>query len=94
MSNLKDFTIFVNGLPSNMNSRWLKNIFKIDGDIINVYISIKKRKSTKTIFSFVRFQYEKDADRAISSLDSNVINSNCLKVKWAKFKRVLWKLQT
>lgn len=87
MSNLKRFTLFVDGLPNNMNSRWLKNIFKYKGDVVDVYVSFKNRKTTTKIFGFVRFQRKEEAECAISSLDGKRLNSHYLKVRWARFER-------
>lgn len=84
MNKFKNYIVFVDNLPYNMNSNWLKNIFKFKGDIVDVYFSFKKRKFTENIFGFVRFRCEEDGARAISKLDGKMINSNLIKVKWAR----------
>lgn len=71
----KEFTIFVDGLPQNMDSKCLKNIIKYKWDVIDMYASFKKRKSCENTFRFVHFLYEEDAERAISCLDGKMINS-------------------
>lgn len=83
----KGFTVFVDGLPKNMNSNWLGNIFKSIGEIVDVYISFKKRKFSDSTFGFVRFRRERDAIRAISSFDGMVFQSKHLRVKWAKHRK-------
>lgn len=53
-SNGGTFTIFVDNLPTNMNNVGLKQLFKNDGDVLDVYTSSKVRKNKEGNFDFVR----------------------------------------
>lgn len=70
-----------------MNSRWLKNIFKSKGDISDIYVSYKTSKSTKNVFGFIHYRYKEDAISVFSSFNGMEINSNSMKVGWARYKR-------
>lgn len=87
MNNFNGYTLFVDGLPNTMNSKWLKNVFKSNGEIVDVYVSFKNRSSSKNLFDFVRFKHKNDAEKAISCLDDTPILSSSLKISWAWYKR-------
>ncbi|KAK9266421.1 hypothetical protein L1049_012441 [Liquidambar formosana] len=58
-------TLFVDNLPERLESRWLRNLFKWYGEIIDVYIPKRRRSGSTSSYGFVRFRNEKDADLAI-----------------------------
>ncbi|KAF5942569.1 hypothetical protein HYC85_020211 [Camellia sinensis] len=58
-------TIFVDEIPHSMNPKGLYTMFSNFGVVKDVYIPNKRRKATKTIFGFVRFDCPVAAEIAI-----------------------------
>ncbi|XP_046861129.1 la-related protein 7-like isoform X2 [Xenia sp. Carnegie-2017] len=60
-------TIYVEGLPSNAEHKWLKSLFSSCGNV--VYVSLPLHKLNKKIkgFAFVEFENESEADAALKS---------------------------
>ena len=49
------FTVFVDNLPKDMSKGWLWQIFQFEGEVVDIFMSWKKRKSSTSPFAFVRF---------------------------------------
>lgn len=58
------FTLFVDNLPPSMSCVWLKKIFRNDGEVVDVYVSKKKRVNKKGCFGFVHFSKKEDEEVA------------------------------
>ena len=69
-------TLFMDNFPEEMCWEWLLQIFRIEGRIVDVYVSHKKRKKDKSAFGFVRFRVKKEALRAMKKLDGLVIREH------------------
>ena len=63
------YTLFINGLPWEMCSDWLLQIFRWEGEVIDVYISQKRRRYCDGKFGFVRFKELEEALNAVRNLD-------------------------
>ena len=84
--------MFVDGLPLEMTWDWLQQIFRGEGDITDVYVSKKKRRSRDCRFGFVRFKKVEEAKMAIRNLNGVMIRGKIMKVSFAKYgkKGRLW----
>ena len=50
-------TLFVDNLPNEMCWEWLFQIFKFEGEMVDLYVSHKRRRKVRNLFGFVRFKY-------------------------------------
>ena len=71
--NSEVITLFVDNLPNEMCWEWLPQIFKFEGEVIDVYVSHKRRRKVRSSFGFVMFKYKQEAKEAIEHLDGMVI---------------------
>ena len=76
-----------------MSWDWLLQIFRGVGEVVDVYVSHKRRIRNGCKFSFVRFKKIKEAKNAIRDLDGVKVRDRCMKVSFAKYnkKGLLWK---
>ena len=81
------FSVFVDNLPLSMTASWLGQIFRYEGDIIDVFLSRKKRSTTRNPFAFVRFSNKRDAIEASKNLNGMVIRGCSISVQKARFGR-------
>ena len=79
--------VFVDNLPSSMTSSWMWQLFSHEGQVIDVFLSRKRRSGNRTPFAFVRYVHKQDALRAIESMDGMVIKDKRIEVQEAKYKR-------
>lgn len=84
-SRREGFTIFIDNLPMSMTNVWLKQLFKNEGRILDVFVSRKQHKFEKELFRFVRFHKEHEANEAIKRNDELLVKGNKLKVQWSKY---------
>ena len=80
-------TLFIDGLPMEMTWDWLLQIFKGEGEIIDVYVSQKRRRNNDCQFGFVRFKKLDEARKAIKNLNGVKIREKSLKVSFAKYDK-------
>ena len=66
---------------------WLYQLFKFEGQVVDVYVSHKMRKNTDSCFGFVRFKRKEEAIRALEKLDGTKIRGKNLKVSLAKYDK-------
>ena len=62
-------SLFVDGLPWEMNWRWLTHIFRGEGEVSDVYVSHKRRRCNSSKFGFVRFKKLEEATNAVNNLN-------------------------
>ncbi|MED6147793.1 hypothetical protein PIB30_047052 [Stylosanthes scabra] len=63
-------------------------IFGWVGNVIDVYISRKRRRRAKVPFTFVRFNSKGEAERAIQKMNGVSIGTKKMVVKLASFGRL------
>ena len=80
----REFTVFVDNLPQNLDKFGLKGIFRRIGDVSDAYIPAKLGRSRKR-FGFVRFWQELDAVRSIRKLNGSTVRGSRIWVSRARF---------
>ena len=87
-SNLRDAVfLFVDGLPMEMTWKWLLQILKGKGDIIDVYVLRKRRSNNAGQFGFVHFKSLEEASKAVRNLNGAIIRGRSIKVSYAKYDK-------
>ena len=81
------YTVFVDNLPTSMTRDWLWQLFQYEGEVVDVFMSRKQRKSSTQPFAFVRFSQLKGAQKAIDSMHGLEVRGSILSVKMAEYKR-------
>ena len=66
------FSLFIDGLPWEMNWSWLLQIFIGEGEVSDVYVSHKRRRFNNSKFGFVRFKKLEEATNAVNNLNGRV----------------------
>ena len=80
-------TLFVDNLPLSMTTSWLWQLCGLEGEVVDMYISRKKRQSNPLPFAFVRFSNKSEALKAIRNMSGMKIRGCSLELKEAKYKR-------
>ena len=78
-------SLFVDGLPLEMSWDWLQQIFRGEGNIIDVYGSKKKR--SRRDCRFVRFRKLEEAKMAVRNLNGVMIREKIMKASFAKYDK-------
>lgn len=78
-------SVFVDNLPYEMDSVWLRQLFRPFGDVTDVYIPKKKSSSFHTKLEFVRFKSREEANRAVQELDGLRIRDFPIQVNLARY---------
>ncbi|KAB2085563.1 hypothetical protein ES319_A05G406400v1 [Gossypium barbadense] len=78
------FTVFVKNIPVAMHWKGLWALFSYHGEVLDVFISVKRCKDGKR-FSFVRFSNILDAHRAIDRLNDFVLLGYRIGVKMSSY---------
>ena len=84
MSTRREFTVFVDNLPQNLDKYGLKGIFRRIGDVSDAYIPAKLGRSRKH-FGFVRFWKELDVVRSIRKFNGSTVRGFRIRVFRARF---------
>ncbi|MED6226169.1 hypothetical protein PIB30_100872, partial [Stylosanthes scabra] len=80
-------TIFVDNLPPNTTIDWLWHIFKLEGRVMDAFLSRKKRSSNPSLFGFVRFANRVEAQRAIKKRNGWVVWGYRIKLSEARYDK-------
>ncbi|MED6171537.1 hypothetical protein PIB30_041600 [Stylosanthes scabra] len=73
------FTIFVDNLPFDATNGWVRKVFNSVGEVVDVFVSMKRRERNPLRFAFVRYASRDKALRAVEQLDGWLVWGNCLK---------------
>ena len=80
-------SLFVDSVPPNLSSSWLRVIFQRVGKVDDVFILKKPRKHTNDCFAFVRFRKYAEAMNAIKVLNGYSILDKKLNISLAKYNK-------
>ncbi|MBA0843292.1 hypothetical protein Goarm_000494 [Gossypium armourianum] len=85
-------TVFVYNIPSSMHWKGLWALFGYHGDVVDAFI-LSKRCRNGNRFGFVRFNNERNAQRAILRLNDFFLLGKRIGVKMARYngKRKIWR---
>lgn len=81
----REFSVFVDNLPINLDKYGLKGIFSRAGKVSDVYIPLRVGRRTERRFGFVRYWRKDDAIRSISLFNNYHIRGRVVSVCEAKF---------
>ncbi|MED6115784.1 hypothetical protein PIB30_094023, partial [Stylosanthes scabra] len=65
----KSHTVFVDGLPHDIAKASLYKIFGWAGEVVDIYVSRKRRRESNRPFVFVRFGSKGGAERAVQKIN-------------------------
>ena len=80
------YSAFVDNLPMDMDKAWLWQVFKLQGKVVDIYMSRKKHVSTKTPFAFVRLSHLKEVQATIENPNGTVIRECKIRVSMAEYR--------
>ncbi|MED6145794.1 hypothetical protein PIB30_028554 [Stylosanthes scabra] len=83
----RTFTVFVDNLWQHTNLQWIWEVFSREGEVVDVYLSRKNRRSSPWRFAFVRYAYNNHALRAVRNLNGLKVNKVQISVSEAKYGR-------
>ena len=66
---------------------WLLQLFKFEGQVIEVFVSQKRQKNNDNRFDFVRYNTREEALNAVKNLNGIRLSGKTLKVSFAKYER-------
>lgn len=78
-------TLFVDNIPEQKDHMWLKRAFNKFGEVKDVFIPLKRSKSTNNKFGFVRYGCYEAASMAISTMNGVWVENERLFVKESSF---------
>ena len=70
-----------------MSWDWLLQIFRSEGEVVDVFVSHKRCKISGSRFGFVHFKEMEEAKRAVRNLNGIKVRGNMLKVSFSKYDR-------
>ncbi|MED6182518.1 hypothetical protein PIB30_029136 [Stylosanthes scabra] len=80
-------TVFVDGLPNDIAKVSLYRIFWWAGNVVDIYVSRKKRNKSNRPFAFVRFDARGGVVRVVEKLNGTFVGTARMTVKHATFLR-------
>ncbi|KAK7268948.1 hypothetical protein RIF29_21659 [Crotalaria pallida] len=79
----KSFSLFVDNIHPSLTKHDLWKIFQEFGEVVHLYISLKRRENKNQLFGFVRYGTKEDASEAIRRTKGLMVKGEKLFVKWA-----------
>ena len=81
------WTLFIDDLPTEMTWDWLLQIFRAEGEVVDVFVSQRRRLKSNRRFGFVRFKNLEEARNAVKNLNGVKIRGRSINVSFAKYKK-------
>uniref|UniRef100_A0A0N4Z8N8 peptidylprolyl isomerase n=1 Tax=Parastrongyloides trichosuri TaxID=131310 RepID=A0A0N4Z8N8_PARTI len=79
-------TLFISGLPEDLDEAYLKSVFISFGEIVSCTIPIDNKTGKKRNIAFIEFDERSDALSAIENMDNSEIYGQNIHVKFAKMR--------
>ena len=70
------FSVFVDGLLRRVSKQWLQQIFGQFGELVDIFILCKVRRSTFLPFAFVGYRKLEEAAKAIHELNNTKVEGH------------------
>ena len=83
----REFTVFVNNLPQNLDRHGLKGIFQKAGGVSDSYTPIRRSIKTRSRYGFVRFKSRHEAIKSLSMLNNTIVHGSKIQVSLARFEK-------
>ncbi|MED6115335.1 hypothetical protein PIB30_089469 [Stylosanthes scabra] len=80
-------TLFADNLPPNTTVDWLWRIFRLEGHVVDAFLSRKKRVGNPSLFGFVRFTNKAEAERAIQKRNGWVVWGHKIKLSIVRYEK-------
>ncbi|CAO2837752.1 unnamed protein product [Amaranthus hypochondriacus] len=80
-------TVFLDGLSTSVTNGDVRKLCEDFGQLVDIFISRKKRKNSNCAFGFVRYEHGDGATKAIAKLDGKTFFGRKLRVTRAKYNR-------
>eukprot|EP01084_Bolivina_argentea_P284868 488332_1 len=80
-------SLFVRGIPFNVRSSQLEEVFANHGEIRDVYIPLDYYTREPRGFAYIEFEDERDAKYALKELDGARLWGQTIHIEWAKSDR-------
>ncbi|MED6179443.1 hypothetical protein PIB30_001207 [Stylosanthes scabra] len=81
------FSIFADNLPADASLGWLWKVFSSVGEVVDVYLSRKRRTNNPLRFAFIRYKSRNEALRAIEQYDGWIVWGCEIKLTESRYKR-------
>ncbi|MED6107801.1 hypothetical protein PIB30_017502 [Stylosanthes scabra] len=81
------FSVFADNLPEAVTLGWLWKVFSSMGEVVDVYLSRKRRANNPLRFAFIRYKTRNEALRAIEQYDRWIVWGCEIKVVESRYKR-------
>uniref|UniRef100_A0A7C9D911 RRM domain-containing protein n=1 Tax=Opuntia streptacantha TaxID=393608 RepID=A0A7C9D911_OPUST len=81
----REFSVFVDNLPHELDRFGLKGIFQRAGSVSDVYIPQRRSRRNPTRFGFVRFWSKGDAIKSIHMLNNATVRGRKILVSMARY---------
>ena len=88
-TSLSSFSVYVGNLPFSMTKNWIRETFKCFGDISDIFLSRKPKRTSSSRFAFVHFSSVAGAHIAIRELNGMLVDGCHLLVVEALEKKSL-----
>ena len=70
-----------------MTNSWMRKLFSHYGEVLDVFISMKKRRQQTATFGFIHYGKRSEALKAMEKVNGMVIRGDSILIKEAKYKR-------
>ncbi|MED6199809.1 hypothetical protein PIB30_079358, partial [Stylosanthes scabra] len=80
-------TVFVDNLPVDSTKAWLWKVFSSAGNVVDTFLSVKKRMKNPLRFAFVRYATKWEVNKAIEQLNGWIVWGHSILVTESKYKR-------
>lgn len=87
------FSIYVDNLPLSVTNAWLWKLITNEGNMVDVFVSRKKRLNMNYLFGFVRFSREEEARYAIRRNNGLEVKGHRSMVTMSKYTKTKVNLQ-
>ncbi|KAJ8427710.1 hypothetical protein Cgig2_019015 [Carnegiea gigantea] len=83
----KEFSVFINNLPHDLDKHGLKGIFRRAGRVSDSYIAFRRSRRSSSRFGFVRFWDRGDSIKCILMFNNAIIREEKISVCMALYKK-------
>lgn len=85
-------TLFIDNLRKSMTNIWLRQMFKNEGKVIDVFVPNKNCVGKQFKFRFVRFRRHEEVEKAIRIKNGMFVKGKRIIVQRARFEKIVFGL--
>ena len=79
-------TLFFDNLPLSMTIDWMEQIFKHKGELMDILLSCKTRKTNRNKFGFVRYGCREEVVNVVEKMDEFALTRCHIRVNFARYE--------